>query len=400
MNGPPRVAIIGIGCICAPGRNLRECMDTLFAGGIKPLPPRGFHHGHSISYPVFEVAEDWIAPGSGTAGTSRTNRLVLAASIEAMNNAELDREILRSPRVGVCVGTTVGSAMNDEVFYRRYSEGEQPDMAPITGFLNGNPAGAVARQFGLAGPCQTIVNACSSGTDAIGVGALWIRSGLCDIVLAGGADELCHVSYNGFVSLMITDSSFCRPFDLHRRGLNLGEGAAMLVLQAAPLRHGAARRPRAFVLGYGASCDAHHLTAPHPDGQGLRRAIGEALRTSGVSPHDISFVNAHGTGTKDNDRVESIVLSDMLPEVPFLSTKGCTGHTLGAAGAIEAAFTVACLEEGRIPQSIGFESPDPDLPASPVRCTTTLRGTVALSESLAFGGHNAALVLSVEEGAS
>ncbi len=232
-------------------------------------------------------------------------------------------------------------------------------MADITRFLRSNPAEVVAREFDLTGPCQTIANACSSSTDAISIGALWIKSGICDIVLAGGADELSHVAWNGFASLMITDSSPCKPFDRDRQGLNLGEGAAMMVLESEGVRRGRGKGARAFILGSGASCDAYHLTAPHPEGRGLRRALKEAIASSGVETKEIAFVNAHGTGTQDNDRVESGVLNDMLPGVPFLSTKGYTGHTLGAAGAIEAAFTVACLEMGRIPKSAGFTNPDP-----------------------------------------
>ena len=282
--------------------------------------------------------------------------------------------------------------MNDRDFYRAYLKGQDPDMADITRFLQSNPAEVVARELDLSGPCQTVVNACSSSTDAIRIGALWITSGICDIVLAGGADEMSHVACNGFVSLMITDDTPCKPFDRDRKGLNLGEGAAMLVLESEDMRRIRGKGARAFVLGSGASCDAYHLTAPHPEGRGLRRALEGAIISSGVDVRKISFVNAHGTGTQDNDRVESHILHNVLPGVPFLSTKGYTGHTLGAAGAIEAAFTVACLEQRRIPKSAGFDIPDPQLPASPVASEMAVDGSFAVSESLAFGGHNGVLV--------
>ena len=147
------------------------------------------------------------------------------------------------------------------------------------------------------------------------------------------------------------------------------------------------------MLGYGSASDGYHLTAPRPDGGGLKRAIAEALASSGTTAADIAFVNAHGTATPDNDRTESKVLAEVLPNVPFVSTKGFTGHTLGAAGAIEAAFTIGCLEQGRIPANVGFSTPDPELPAAPVTQVTGVRGNVALSESLAFGGNNAVIVL-------
>jgi 3-oxoacyl-[acyl-carrier-protein] synthase II len=290
--------------------------------------------------------------------------------------------------------------MNNETFYRQYLKGEKPDMLHITRLLNSNPAAVIAREFDLCGPCQTVVNACSSSTDAVGLAASWIQLGLCDIVLTGGADELCHVTYNGFISMMITDDGPCKPFDRDRKGLNLGEGAAMFVLESEKSRLARSKKARAFILGYGASCDAYHFTAPHPEGRGLRRAIGEAMELGNVTAKDIAFVNAHGTGTADNDKIESLVLADMLPGVPFLSTKGYTGHTLGAAGAVEAVFTVACLEMGKIPRSAGFTTPDPDLPVTPVVTETAVEGHVALSESLAFGGHNGVLVFSTERSLS
>ena len=390
---PGAVAITGMGCICAPGSNLPECMGSVFRGERNFGAPMRFASGHAAAYPVFEVADDLaLLETRNTPDISRTGRLSLKAAFEAIRGAGLDREFLCSKRVGVCMGTTVGCVMNNEAFYRAYLEKQYPNMADITRFLQSNPAAVVAREFDLTGPRQTIVNACSSSTDAISTGALWIRSGICDIVLAGGADELSHVAYNGFASLMITDSSPCKPFDRDRKGLNLGEGAAMIVLESEGLRRMRGRGARAFVLGFGASCDAYHPTAPHPDGRGLRRALKEAIASSGAEEREIAFVNAHGTGTQDNDRVESAVLNDMLPGVPFLSTKGYTGHTLGAAGAIEAVFTVACLERGRIPASAGFTSPDLRLPASPAGREMKIKGSVAISESLAFGGHNSVLV--------
>jgi 3-oxoacyl-[acyl-carrier-protein] synthase II len=399
MNPAGPVAITGIGCICAPGQTLALGLESIFRKPRKPAPPLRFTSNHPVSYPVFEITDDLNSLSiKGSRDISRTARLALGAAMEAVGDAGLDGEMLRSKRVGVCLGTSVGNAMNSESFHRQFRKGEEPEMAPINRYLRSNPVEVLAREFDLAGPNQTVVNACSSGTDAIGLGALWIQSGLCDLVLAGGADELCHVTYNGFISLMITDDSPCKPFDRDRKGLNLGEGAAVLVLESEKSRLARGKASRAFVRGYGASCDAFHLTAPHPEGRGLRRALEEAMRLSGVSPEELGFINAHGTGTRDNDRVESQVFTDLLPGVPFFSTKGYTGHALGAAGAIEAALTVACLEEGRIPESGGFTTPDPELGVFPVSSEMRVKGTAALSESLAFGGHNAVLVFGLERG--
>jgi 3-oxoacyl-[acyl-carrier-protein] synthase-1/3-oxoacyl-[acyl-carrier-protein] synthase II len=327
----------------------------------------------------------------------RTGALGLHAAREAIADAGLGKGALGALRVGVCVGTTVGCAINDEYFCRSYRRGGTPDLAPIERIMRSNPATVIAREFGFSGPCHTVVNACSSGTDAVGIGASWVRSGLCDVVIAGGADELNRITYNGFISLMITDDSPCKPFDRERKGLNLGEGAAMLVLEAEGARHRRRRKARVYLLGYGSACDAHHLTAPKPDGAGLKCALAEALDGTGITPHDVAFVNAHGTGTPDNDRVESLVLSETLPNVPFLSTKGYTGHTLGAAGAIEAVFTAVSLQLGKVPASAGFSQTDPELACTPVRQATAITGTVAISESLAFGGNNAVIVLGAGE---
>jgi len=394
MSDAASVVITGAGCLCGAGGTLGECMDSMFTGKRNPEPPKRFAATHAAPYPVFEVSDDAI-PGSfrGSSYISFTGKLALAAAREAMADAGLDDQALKGKRVGVCVGTTVGSSMNNEVFYGEYYRKEVPDMKPIVRFLRSNPADLIARQFGLSGPCQTVVNACSSGTDAIGIGASWIESGLCDAVIAGGADELCHVTYNGFISLLIADDSPCRPFDRDRKGLNLGEGAAMLILESEDFRRQRRKAPRARFLGYASASDGHHLTAPHPEGEGLKRALLEALRFAKREPGDIAFVNAHGTATSDNDKVEGRVLRELLPGVPFFSTKGYTGHTLGAAGAIEAAFTVACLERGMVPGSAGFENPDPQIDLSPVAAVTRIAGHTAVSQSLAFGGSNGVLVV-------
>ncbi len=352
-------------------------------------------------YPVFEAPEAFFAENQDTHRTL-TVRFALHAAREALYQASLSADRCRNLRVGVCIGTTVGGTLNSEEFYREYLQSQNPDMEPVRRYLRGNPAAAIAREFGFQGPCQTVTNACSSGTDAIGIGAGWIRAGLCDVVVAGGADELCRVTYNGFASLKIMDPEPCRPFDRDRRGLNLGEGAGIMILEAQPsgketekgVLGGNPEKILGKILGYGTACDAHHLTAPHPEGLGLKNALAEALRIAGLTQDDIAFVNAHGTGTKDNDAVESRVLAEDLPAVPFLSTKGATGHALGAAGAIEAVLSLAFLRLGKVPASPGFSEPGEDIALSPLTITTNRDQPHALSQSLAFGGTNSVLALS------
>ena len=172
----------------------------------------------------------------------------------------------------------------------------------------------------------------------------------------------------------------------------------MLVLESNAFCRKRNQVPHAMLLSYGSACDAYHLIAPAPDGRGLKQAIATAMAACQKAIDNIAFINAHGTGTLDNDRVESQVLNELLTGVPFLSTKGYTGHTLGAAGAIEAAFTIACLEAGKIPASAGFETPDPRLPATPVQQETSVNGTIAISQSLAFGGNNAVVIFGKGDG--
>ena len=363
-------------------------MASLFAGTRRPAPPVRFISNHPTRYPVFEV-DDFEEPEDQL----RTSALGVHAAREALADAGLDRDVLRALSVGVCVGTTVGCVMSEEHFCRMCLAGRDPDMEPVRRTLRNNPADVIARTFGLSGPRQTIVNACSSGTDALGIAGSWIRAGLCDVAIAGGADGLDRIAYIGFISLMITDDAPCKPFDVNRKGLNLGEGAAMLVLESEAVRRRRDKRARSFLLGYGSAADAYHPTAPRPDGAGLKRAIAEALVSSGAQARDVAFVNAHGTGTPDNDRVESLVLAEVLPGVPYFSTKGQTGHTLGAAGAIEAVFTAACLELGKVPASAGFATPDPAIPNLPVLDVRSVSGSLALSQSLAFGGNNSVVVI-------
>lgn len=392
------VAVTGMGCVCGAGLDLEQCLRTLFGAGRAPCAPSRFHVDHAADSPVFEVPEAFFTARRGDEpDLTLTVGFALSAAREALRQAGLTPKQLQGPRVGVCIGTTVGATLNNEPFYREYLAGGHPEMRPVRTFLNSNPAAALARRFKLSGPCQTVVNACSSGTDAIGIAAGWIAAGLCDVVLAGGADELCRFTCNGFGALKIMAPEPCRPFDRRRQGLNLGEGAGIMVLESARqsgrCKEHSDIQPRGYVLGYGSACDAHHLTAPHPEGAGLERALREALAISNATASDIAFINAHGTATRDNDRVEGIVLGRLVPDVPFVSTKGHTGHALGAAGGIEAVLTLACLNMGRIPPSAGFAEPDPEIQASPVIVEQPTAKTIALSQSLAFGGNNGVLAL-------
>lgn len=392
-NAP--VAVAGMGCICAPGPTLKDCMASLFTGQRHPAPPTRFRIPEGFTFPVFEIPDGYLPSDPLKQGSQRTCQLAQTATSEALQDAGLSRASIADWRVGVCLGTNVGGSLGNEALFDNLAqkEAETRHIAPIDRFAASNPTAALMEAFDTSGPFQTVVNACSAGNDAIGIAAGWINAGLCDLAIAGGADELYQVTYVGFKSLFINSDAPCCPFDLNRKGLNLGEGAAIFVLASATLCEQLNLAPRGYVLGYGAAADAHHFTHPRPDGLGLKRAQDDAFAQSGLKPEDISFINVHGTGTQGNDQVEATVLKERFDGKPFLSTKGYTGHTLGAAGPVEAAFTLACLERQEIPKTAGFETPDPELGVVPTTENSGIDGQVAISQTLAFGGSNSVLIL-------
>ena len=387
------VAITGLGCICSAGETVTEVMSTLYSGIRNPSPPARIKTGLDKSPPVFEVASnlDEINPGNDE---SRTTLLLLKALNEALDHAGLNEDYLNSVRVGVAMGTTVGCTLNRESFYRAYRRGENPGIEPIGRFLRNNPALYVANRHNCVGPAVTIANACSSGTDAIGIGKSWIESGLCDIVIAGGSDELCRTTYLGFNSLLNTSPEPCRPFDKGRKGLNLGEGAGVVILESDRSLRKRGTKKLATVAGYATNSDGYHPTAPHPEGIGLTRAMAHALKMAEASPAEVSFINAHGTSTTENDKVEGKTIGRLFSDaLPVVSTKAYTGHTLGAAGGVEAVFSVMGLLDGKIPATVGFEEFDEECSIEPTREVTSIKGNFALSSSLAFGGNNSVLVI-------
>lgn len=386
-----RINIIGAGCVCAAGATLTESMNTMFSGSVTPVMPTRFEDDLPTPSPVFEVPQSFLT--SNEKHRTGTVNLLFSAVNDAFSTASFDLPDIRQFKVGVCIGTSVGASLNFLDFYHHWRAGQVPDLFPIRRYLQGNPAHSLMRHLDSDGPCQTVTNACTSGTDAIGIAAAWIRHGFCDIAIAGGADELDPISYTGFTRLMITSPEPCRPFDRDRRGLNLGEGAGVFILASDRAAKNLGVQSQSQIRGYGTCGDAHHLTAPHPEGLGLRNAIQEALKQAELTAESVDFINVHGTGTPTNDPIESTVITDCFPKTLISATKGFTGHTLGAAGAIEAIFTDACLKRGELPPSQGFSTIDPEIPATPVTGRTPFKGDIGLSQSLAFGGNNSVLVI-------
>ena len=383
-----KILITGMGVVSAAGMNVAETLAG-FASGHRNIS-KTTPSLSPLDYPVYEVS----APLRHSArSSSRTLQLVFHALDEALAQAGLSRD-LSGMRVGVCMGTTVASQLNDMDFYATYRQTGNAPLTPVEAFLKGNPAAVISCEVKASGPCITVVNACSSSADAIGVAMDWLNHGQCDLTIVGGADELSRIPVCGFGSLSVFSHEPCRPYDRDRQGLNLGEAAGILILEPASVAQRRGATSSLFVAGYGSACDAFHLTAPRPDGSGLETAIGISLAHAGVNAAEIDFVNAHGTATRDNDKVEGGVLARMFGAgIKVISTKGFTGHTLGAAGAVEAIFTALALREGWIPASPGFENQDDEIPIGAVRERTDLSGRYALSTSLAFGGNNAAVVI-------
>jgi 3-oxoacyl-[acyl-carrier-protein] synthase-1/3-oxoacyl-[acyl-carrier-protein] synthase II len=344
-----------------------------------------------LPFPFFAVEESCF-PG-GRRHTAK-DTLTLAATVvhSALAQAKLPEQSLI--RAGIVLGTSAGCALHFLDAYAAIRAGSVCTTPDIEDSFAANPA--LEQDIPVRGPRMTITNACTSGTDAIGLALDMIQNGQCECVICGGADALSLVPHTGFARLMVYDNAPCRPFDRTRKGLNLGEGAAALVLEN--VEH--ARRRNAailgYVLGYGSVADAYHFTAPHPEGRGLAASIRIALENAGLNAADMAFINAHGTATPENDKVEGRLFARLLPTTPVWASKGGTGHTLGAAGALEALLTLQALNRRRVPASLGFQTPDPDVGIIPTRDILVPNSPWALSTSLGFGGGNAALVLGRE----
>lgn len=382
------ILITGMGGICAAGSDVSEIASAFSRGERRGGPLTRF--SSPLEHPVFQVAEipfRWHRP------EQRTLSLALTAVAEAIRDAGLPTD-LSAFRVGVCLGTTVASHLNDVTFYRQVREQTHPPLNAVDRYLQGNLAEAVGQVFSCRGPRTCVVNACSSGADAIGVAASWLQAGVCDLAIAGGAEELNRVPYSGFAALGIMSATLCMPYDGNRSGLNLGEGAGIVILEREELARPDRAEGALVLAGYGCSGDAYHMTAPRPDGSGLEEALHQAMAQAGLEAKDIAFINAHGTATRDNDLVEGTTLARVFgTQTPISCTKGYTGHTLGAAGGLEAVFTAYALRHGWIPKSAGFEVADDDIPVHPVNQKTPIHGDFAVSTSLAFGGTNSALVI-------
>ncbi|GHC29291.1 beta-ketoacyl-[acyl-carrier-protein] synthase II [Kushneria pakistanensis] len=320
---------------------------------------------------------------------SRNNRLI-ATALQALG-PQLDEALARHAphRIAVVMGTSTSGISETEAAIARTGPGNDFDEHYRYAHQElGAPAHFIRAHLGLSGPAWTISTACSSGARALSAARRLLLSGQADAVIAGGADTLCHLTVNGFDALGAISDTPCQPFTTARRGINIGEAAALFIVT---------REPGGVQLtGYGESSDAHHISAPAPDGRGAITAIRQALAMAGRSPNEIDYLNLHGTATTHNDAMEALALHDVFgdQQPPASSTKALTGHTLGAAGALEAAFCWLALDRGFLPRHAHDQPLDETLmPLSLVDANTSGQPRTALSNAFAFGGNNAALVL-------
>ena len=400
---PPRVVITGLGVVSALGADVAALAAGLVDGrcGIGPLtlfPHRG-RCGLAAEVPEAVGGRAADLPVATARRLSRPDRFALAAAREACRNAGLE-PALRRP-AALYVGATTGGMFETEEIYRRRRAGAERRfrLSRLLGTPLGTSAAAVSQALGIHGPQATVSTACSSSALAIVLAAEAIGRGEARVALALGTDGLCRLTYAGFDALQAMDPEGCRPFDRARQGLSLGEGAGALVLEDADHARARGARPHAALLGWGTATDAHHVTAPHPEGAGALAALRAALASARLAPEAVDYVNAHGTGTPQNDAVEIAVLRAALgrrvTRIPISSTKSQVGHCLGAAGAIEAVVTVLALAEGVVPATVTLREPDPDWADLDLVRDPGRRAPLgaALTSSYGFGGHNVTLAL-------
>ena len=341
---------------------------------------------------------NWLPPKT-VSRLSRAARLALPAAREAMVDAGILDSKGRSvfPRLEMSLSTTANGMELGEAFLQGVWAGSfRHQTVRVSRYPAQQQVADLQQSLGFTGPAMIVSNACASGANAIGHAADLVRAGFADIVLAGGFEALCELVFCGFDCLQSLAPDDIRPFDVNRRGLMLGEGAAFLVIESAA--HAAARgaKPKGRIVGYGHTTDTHHITQPDPTGAPLELCIRRALEQAGLQPSDVGHINAHGTGTPFNDSAEAAAFARVFIENAkprLVSTKAAIGHTLGAAGTLEAVFSLLALQTRRIPPQIKTTQPIPEVAGWLAQPGEVLEKPAVLSVNLGFGGSNAALLL-------
>lgn len=384
-----RLFVQDFGVSCPLGSGKATVADALFEGRADALSERtDILPGRRLRVGAVTTELPPI-PESFPGFNSRNNRLMLTVLDEIRAAVALAVERHGADRVGVVVGTsTSGVAETQEALAMCRRDGHWPNSFHAREQETGNLGQFVASWLGLRGPAYTIATACSSSAKVFASAARLIRAGLVDTVVVGGGDTLCGMTLGGFGALEALSATRCNPFSVNRDGITIGEGAAAFLIGKDP--------GTVELLAVGETSDAHHPTAPDPEGRGARAAMEAALRQAGLTAADIAYVNLHGTATPLNDAMESRAVAETFGHtVPVSSTKGMTGHMLGATGGVEAAFLCLSLLDGRLPPHVWDGQSDPALPALNFVTAgqTAGKGRAMLSNSFGFGGSNAALLL-------
>ena len=391
-----RIVVTGLGVVSPYGAGAKTFWAGLAAGAcaIRPITlieTDGFRSRIAAEVPAETVAALGVSPRR-----ARADRLALAAAQEALADADL------TPRdragAALVVGAVGGGMLEGEEWYWEETRTGRPSprIKALRSILPFTHADTLGWRLRLGGPKETVVMACASGAAAIALGADLIRAGVVPVAVVGGVDALTRICFMGFNALKLLDPDPCRPFDRRRRGMSIGEAAAFLVLEDAARSQARGARVHGELLGAGMTTDAHHVTSPHPEGEGMVRAMEMALGRAGVSAAEVDYVNAHGTGTLQNDRIEALALRRVFGEGGVLvsSSKSLVGHTMAAAGSLEAVATLLAIQHGLVPPTANLDETDPEIPfdcvprlarPAPVEC--------AVSNSFGFGGQNVSLVL-------
>ncbi len=403
-----RVVITGMGAISPIGNTTEENWENVKAGvcGIDEITQFDTtDFAVKLAGEVKEFDPTQFMEFKEAKRMSRFSQFAIAAADMAVKAAELELEKIDATRFGVILGSGIGGITNIEtelkVLEQKGPRRVNPMFIPM--IIANMAAGNVAIRFGAKAACTSVVTACATGSHSIGEAYRQIKHGYADIMLSGGTEaSITPISVAGFSAMTALSKSTDKtrasiPFDAERNGFVMGEGAGVVVMES--LEHAKARGAKilAEVVGYGSTCDAYHITSPAPDGEGGARAMEQAIEEAGIEKGEVSYINAHGTSTKLNDKFETAAIKKVFGEdaykIPVSSTKSMTGHLLGAAGAVEAIYCVKAIEEDFIPATIGYNTADEecDLDVVPNEGRNAVVN-YAMSNSLGFGGHNATLL--------
>ncbi len=398
-----RVVITGIGIISSIGEGEEQFWDSVINGksGISEV-----EYFNTSEYKIHKAGEvknfkfQKYFSDETLSHLGRTSQLAVSAVQMAIKKSGLNFITFNKDRIGISIGSAIGEVQIEEKISKIWVD-SGIEKIPADYYLNypmNNIPVNIARIFDFRGPNFIFSTACSAGNYAIGYGYSLIRQGLADIMITGGVDSFSRVAFTGFHRLFSIAPDMCQPFDKNRSGIIIGEGAGILILES--LENALKRNAYIYaeIIGYGLSCDGYHVISPHPDGRGGIKCIQKALENANIYPEEIQYISAHGTGTKENDRIETKIIKFIFQsyayKIPISSIKSMIGHTMGAASAIEAILCALVIKNNIIPPTINYFEPDPecDLDYVPNKARES-KVDIAISNSFAFGGNNAALII-------